>query len=300
VLNRAAATIAIILTVAVAAFLVWTNREGIGHAASRLDGGAAAASPSVSASPEPSPTAPDADATLGMAGQPAPPLFSPAQVNVSVNGSYSWALLDRRTGAISGSANYTTWTNSTESMIKAWISSDYLRRLGNTAPAQSRLDELTQMIRDSDDNAAEDIYDVDGYDDVVQRMITICGLTETSIFDGWWSRTQVSARDAVRLGACVADGRAAGPKWTNWILNEMRQVRGEGRFGIIDWLPAGAAGQTSIKNGWTIVGDDWHLDCLAIVDQYVLAVLTRFPSELGLQYGAGICRNVTTQLQPRG
>jgi hypothetical protein len=292
---RAAVAITVTVMLAVAAFAAWTNRASIGHAASRL-GGPEPTPAESAASPSPSDEGPG----LGMAAQPAPPLLSAGPVDVQVQGFFAWALLDRTTNTITGSPNYASATNSTESMIKAWISSDYLRRLGDVQPSSDRLALLTQMIRDSDDDAAEIIYDLDGDDAVVQRMISICGLTETSIFDGWWSRTQVSARDAVRLGACLADGRAAGPKWTGWILNEMRQVRGEGRFGIVEALPADVAARTSIKNGWTIVGDDWHLTCLAIVDQYVLAVLTRYPAELGLQYGAGVCRDVAAQLQPRG
>jgi hypothetical protein len=295
--TRAAVTVTVVVMFAVAAVVAWTNRESIGHAAGRLGGPAPAPAPADSAaSPSPSDEGPG----LSMAGQPPPPLLSPGPVDVQVQGFFAWALLNRNTNTMTGSPNYTTATNSTESMIKAWISSDYLRRLGDARPPADKLALLTRMIRDSDDNAAEIIYDIDGYNAVVQRMISICGLTETSIYDGWWSRTQVSARDAVRLGACVADGRAAGAKWTGWILGEMRQVRGEGRFGIIEALPPDVAARTSIKNGWTIVGDDWHLSCLAIVDQYVLTVLTRYPSELGLQYGAGVCRNVATQLQPRG
>jgi hypothetical protein len=297
--TRTAVTMVITVAVAAAAFLAWTNRADISQAAGGLGLPVRSAQTgSAAASTSPSPA--DSRPTPAMAGQAAVPLLAPAPVHVSVQGFYSWALMDRDTGTITGSDNFANATNSTESMIKSWISSDYLRRLGDTQPTQDRLDELSRMIRDSDDDAAEDIYRTDGGNAVVQRMISTCGLTETSIFDGWWSRTQVSARDAVRLGACVADGRAAGPRWTGWILNEMRQVRGEGRFGIIEALPSDVVAQTSIKNGWTIVGDQWHLNCMAIVDHYVLAVLTRYPSSLGIQYGAGICRNVTTQLEPRG
>jgi hypothetical protein len=290
-------TFVVMLAVGTAA--AWTNRASIGHAADRLSGPVPAAAESAAA-PNSRPNPSDEGPGLSMAGQPAPPLLTPGPVDVQVQGFFAWALLDRNTNAISGSANVASDTNSTESMIKAWISADYLRQLGNQQPSSDRLALLTQMIRDSDDDAAEIIYDLDGSDAVVQRMISICGLTDTSIVDGWWSRTEVSARDAVRLGACVADGRAAGPKWTAWILSEMRQVRGEGRFGIIDGLPSDLAARTSIKNGWTVVGDDWHIDCLAIVDHYVLAVLTRYPAELGLQYGAGVCRDVAIELQPHG
>jgi hypothetical protein len=227
------------------------------------------------------------------------PVLTPHPVSVTIDGFLSWALMNRQTGTVTGSANHTTETSSTESMIKIWIAADYLRRqaaTGNT-PGQQRLDELTTMIRDSDNQAARDIYQLNGGNDVVNRMISTCGLTDTTLVDGTWSQTQITARDATRLGLCVADGRAAGPTWTPWILTQMRQVRGEGRFGIIDALPADIAGGTAIKNGWTLVDDgDWHIACLAIQDQWILAALTHYDGSHGLAYGASVCANVTRQL----
>jgi hypothetical protein len=221
-----------------------------------------------------------------------------APVSVNSQGFVSWAFLDRRTGQLTTSPNVTA-TNSTESMIKVWITSDYLRReaeAGKTPP-QSRLDELTRMIRDSDDQAAEDIYRLDGTNAVVNRMIDMCDLTDTVIGRPyWWSYTDVSARDAVRLGLCVANGTAAGPKWTDWVLNEMRHVRGDGLFGIKPVLPQDLADQVAIKNGWTIVDGNWHLNCLAVHDDWILAVLNRYPSRLGMKYGADLCGAVTNQL----
>lgn len=289
--NRAATAIAVVTTLAAATVAVWANRTDLGHAAQRLQRPASAGSPTV-------PVVAGTGAPLHVVARPPAPLFRPAAVDVPVQGFMSWALLDRSTGTVTGSPNAATDTNSTELMIKAWIASDYLRRLDDRQPPGYRLDELTRMIRDSDDDAAEDVYDIDGHNAVVQRMIGMCGLTHTSIFSFWWSRTQISAQDAVRLGNCVADGTAAGPRWTDWILSEMRQVRGEGRFGVIDALPADVAARTSIKNGWTLVGNQWHLNCLAVVDHYVLAVLTRYPAALGLSYGAGVCRDVAARLQP--
>jgi hypothetical protein len=188
-------------------------------------------------------------------------------------------------------------------MIKIWIASDYLRQLtaAGEQPTQQRLDELSAMIRDSLDQAAEQIYRLDGADDVVNRMISMCGLTDTTMVDGWWSRTAITARDAVRLGLCVADGRAAGPAWTAWVLGEMRQVRGEGRFGVIDALPTAVAATTAIKNGWTLIeaDGDWHIACLAVQDQRILAVLARYDGSRGLAYGANVCADVTRQLMGR-
>jgi hypothetical protein len=253
----------------------------------------------------------DGRTRLRIAEQPAPPLpaLAAREIDIDPTGFASWALMDRQSGRISGSPNHTTDRNSTESMIKVWLSADYLRLLGTKQPSAQRLAELSRMIRDSDDAAAQDIYQVEGRNAVIRRMITICGLTNSSLFSGWWSKTQVTARDAVRLGACVADGRAAGPTWTPWVLDEMRHVRGTvtqqpagGRWGIIDALPPDVAAQTSIKNGWTLLYSDgrWHLNCLAIHPEWILAVLTRYPASLGKQYGAGICAKVTEQLLTNG
>jgi hypothetical protein len=249
-------------------------------------------------------------ADLRIAYQPAPPPSLTARdVKVNASSFFAWALLDRPSGEMAGSANFTSGTTSTESMIKAWIASDYLRLLGNKQPSTQRLAELSRMIRDSDDAAAQDIYQVDGRNSVIRRLIATCGLTDSSVFNGWWSKTQVTARDAVRLGLCLADGRAAGPKWTQWVLDEMKQVRGSvaqepggGRWGIIDALPAELAANTSIKNGWTLLYEDgkWHLTCLAVHPDWILAVLTRYPAALTKRYGASICKQVTEQLLTAG
>jgi len=233
-------------------------------------------------------------------------------VKVSMDGFAAWALLDRQTGKISGSDNMTA-TSSTESMIKVWLVSDYLRR--DPEPSAERLAEASTAIRDSDDNAAQSLYLAGGGDEVVRRMISMCGLTDTSVArPGWWSYTQMSPRDAVRLGECVKNGTAAGPKWTAWVLKEMTLVRGTtaaedqhetsggGRWGIVDGLPDEIVKQgVAIKNGWTAIWADgnWHVNCLAVADDWVLAVMLRYPTEHGLDYGANVCRTITEQLVRR-
>ena len=246
---------------------------------------------------------------LKIVAQPAPPqpTLTARPVNVSVNGFFGWALMDRHTGNIAGSGNDDSGTNTTESMIKAWLTSDYLRGLGDQQPSQSRLAELSRMIRNSDDNAAQDIYLTDGGNAVIRRLISTCGLQHTSVFNGWWSKTQVTPADAVRMGLCVADGRAAGPKWTPWVLDEMKHVQGTtaaadqpdgGHWGVVDALPPELLKDTSIKNGWTLIYADglWHVNCLAVHPDWILAVMMRYPGHNGLQYGADVCKQVTQQL----
>jgi len=241
----------------------------------------------------------------------------PAEVTVEIEGFLAWAALDRTNREVAASPNATE-TSSTESMIKVWIVADYLRRLAaqGQRPSDDSLRDAQLAIRDSHNGAAERLYAAGGRDAVVHRLIEICGLTETHIpvgGSGWWSRTQMSARDAVRMGECIADGTAAGAEWTDWLLTEMRQVRGStadrdqrpdrgfegGRWGIIDGLPAVVRDQgVAIKNGWTRIGatGSWHLNCLAIHPDWVMAVMMRYPAEYSLDYGAERCASVAAQL----
>lgn len=252
----------------------------------------------------PTPTAPPE-----AAARSAPALtLAPRPVDVRADGFLSWALLDRADGSISGSANIAA-TSSTESVIKIWLVADYLRRATERGqrPSEQRLTQARLAIRDSDDDAAQSLYLAGGGNAVVDRMISRCKLTDSSRYDGWWSRTRISARDAVRLGACVADGTAAGRQWTAWVLTEMTRVRGTtaakdqpagGRWGIIDGLPPEIRQRgVGLKNGWTARSSgEWHVNCLAVTGDWALAVLTRYPVARGLPYGARLCAAVTKQL----
>jgi hypothetical protein len=227
------------------------------------------------------------------------PLLGPRPVAFTSPGFHSWALLNTRTGAMSGSADPAA-TSDTVSMVKAWLAADYLRQaaLRHERPTADRMRELSIMIRDSDNQAAEDTYRRNGATASIQRLIRVCGLTNSSAVPDRWSETRMSARDAARMGACLADGRAAGPVWTKWVLNEMRQVRGDGRFGVVQALPADVAATTAIKNGWLLRDETglWHVNCLAIGEDWVLAVMLRYPGSLGFAHGGTVCRSVTTQL----
>jgi len=228
-----------------------------------------------------------------------PPLLRPRPVAVTQTGYVSWALLDTRTGKISGSPNADA-TSDTVSMVKPWLAADFLRRSARngTKPGSDRLGELSVMIRDSDNQAAENTFRRNGGTPSIQRLIDTCGLTDSSAVPDRWSETRMSARDAARMGACLADGRAAGKQWTRWVLDEMRHVRGDGRFGIVDALPADVSARTAIKNGWLLRDTDnlWHVNCLAVGDKWILAVMMRYAPELGFEHGGEVCGSVTRQL----
>lgn len=261
----------------------------------------------VAATSSPSP-APVPAPEQAPAPAPRPVTLAAGPVSVKADGFLAWALLDRVGGGIAGSSNLAA-TNTTESVIKIWLVADFLRRSAESRrkPPAIRLQQASRAIRDSDDNATESLYRAGGGDAVVDRMISRCRLTETRRSPGSWSKTTFSARDAARLGDCVADGTAAGPQWTKWVLDEMTKVRGTtaaadqpngGRWGIIDGLPEELRKPgVRLKNGWTLRADgQWHVNCLAVADQWSLAVLTRYPGGKGLTHGAKICADVTRQL----
>jgi hypothetical protein len=220
-------------------------------------------------------------------------------VTLSVNGFWSWALLDRHSGQIAGSPTLATRSD-TASAIKIWLAADYLRRADENriTVTTTRQRQISMMIRDSDNNMADFFWKTNGGAPTIQRMIRICGLTESrAVLKGTWSTTEISARDGARMISCVVDGRGAGQRWTAFLVNEMRQVRGPGRFGIVTALAPDTAVRTAIKNGWINRSDGrWHITCLAATDDWALAVQTQYAVALGMGYGANICKQVALQL----
>jgi hypothetical protein len=250
--------------------------------------------PSKTPSGSPSAPTPTPEATT-----PPPLAIRPTTVRLDRVGWWAWAMLDTRTGEIHGSRNM-AGTSTTASLIKAWIAADLLRRSAEAGetPSKLQMDQLTVMIRDSDNNAAQALWGVVGKQRSTERMVEICGLTE-SVPHPNWSLTRLSPRDVARLGACIADGRAAGSKWTKFLLKEMRLVRGVGDFGIRKAFPPAEAKTISIKNGWVVRDNEgnYHVNCLAIGDGWTMGVMTRYPAKLDYTYGAETCEEIARQLR---
>ncbi|MGN9889534.1 hypothetical protein [Micromonospora sp. L31] len=232
---------------------------------------------------------------------PTPPLeplpFADQQIDLDIKGWYAWSVLDTRTGKIIGSENMDE-TSTTASLIKSWIVADYLRKAAEAGqtPSGAKLADATRIIRDSDNTRAEQFYNSIGRSASIKRMVSICKTTDSGpAADGGWSRTNLSPRDTARLGACIKDGRAAGPKWTTWLLNEMRQVRGAGDFGIRKAFPAAERKTIAIKNGWVdrTREQEMHVNCLAIGDNWTMGVMGRYPVGMGYEYGMKNCQKIT-------
>lgn len=212
----------------------------------------------------------------------------------------SWALHNRHTDTVTATGG-NAGTSTTESMIKVAVAAQYLRELEAIprTPDRHEKNMLSKMIRDSDNEAAETLYRRRGGDQMLQKVLAGCDLRASHTTPGWWSQTQMSAADAARLGSCIAAGRLASAEWATWILGEMRSVRGVGLFGIIEARPHDEQDRPlAIKNGWNLRDDGWHVNCLAVADGWTLAVLTRYPAELGIRYGALLCRAVAAAVAP--
>ncbi|MEV4713538.1 serine hydrolase [Micromonospora sp. NPDC049374] len=247
---------------------------------------------SVRPSPSPSPSP-----------EPEPLPFEAKEIDLDIDGWYAWSVLDRRSGEIIGSENMAE-TSTTASLIKAWIVADYLRRTADAGqtPSDAKLSDLTRIIRDSDNTRTEQLYTQIGRSASIKRLLSTCDLTDSKVSsDLGWSRTELSPRDTARLGECIADGTAAGPKWTKWLLSEMRQVRGAGDFGIRKAFPTAEAKKIAIKNGWVdrTREQEMHVNCLAIGDTWTMGVMLQYPINKGYEYGMKNCEKITEALLTR-
>jgi len=223
------------------------------------------------------------------------------EIRISHSGWYSWALMDTRTGELFGPADRDA-VSTTASLIKSWIGADFLRRSADQGrpPSAEETELVETMIRDSDNEAAEELYAANGRDGSIRRLISTCGLHDTTVAaDGGWSGTLLSPADITRLGACIADGRAAGPTWTEYLLEQLRAVRDDGDFGIRKAFPEEQQKAIATKNGWVDREEEqeYHVSCMAIGTGWVVGVMARYEIDKGPEYGAEICRLVGQQLR---
>jgi hypothetical protein len=212
----------------------------------------------------------------------------------------AWSLVDTARDRRVGSANSDTELTNAESSIKAWIAADYLRAAhteGRSVTSSERAD-IAAAVRRSDNAATQRLYKALGGDAILDDLRETCGVDVTTRVAGYWSLTQVSAVDATRIFACVlrtAPGLPGGPE----LLTDLRSVEPDDAFGIKAALPPTAA--VSLKNGWMphSTTGEWNVNCVAAWDDYVLAILTRYPVDRPLAYGADVCRDVTAAVVGR-
>ncbi|MCW2539810.1 MAG: putative secreted protein [Frankiales bacterium] len=160
------------------------------------------------------------------------------------------AVLDTTTGAYYGSAQADTQFP-TESVVKVLIAAKLLA----TGQLTGNTEQLAyQMITQSDDDAADDLWGVADGPSLIAWAESRYGITDLGaapIESGQWGNTKITASGLVRLYAAIKADPVVGP----WLMNAMDHMEDTASDGTDQAF--GLAAQTSdggFKQGWG--GDD--------------------------------------------
>src|SRR5690606_21027956 len=113
--------------------------------------------------------------------------------DLGTQGFLSWAYTDTNTGEVVGSANMTEVTE-TGPMIAVWFGADVLRRAAEEGqePADPVLADIEAMIMEEDLAAAERVVaSLDGVNDSITRLGTMCHLNDLTLGVGSWQDTAI-------------------------------------------------------------------------------------------------------------
>ncbi|WP_072802317.1 serine hydrolase [Rhodococcoides yunnanense] len=196
-----------------------------------------------------------------------------------------FALLDRRTGAYFASGD--TDQVETASVSKLFIADDVLHGadIAQVPVADDDMESLKTMLKSSDDQAANNLWDKYGGNDIIDRVTQRYGLTATSPpWDGLWWNTETTAGDIVAYYTRMIDGAGGlSPASASTIIGLLREstpVATDGyhqHFGIVDGLPSEPV--YAVKQGWMCcIADRWvHLSTgtVGVDNRFVIALISR-------------------------
>ncbi|MUN40502.1 serine hydrolase [Actinomadura sp. NEAU-AAG5] len=114
-----------------------------------------------------------------------------------------------------------------------------------------------QMIRESDNNAADALYAMSGDRSGIGRSNKLIGLTQTTPFRSSWGSSLTSPADQVRLLTTLASpGSPLGAAGRGYVLGLMGSVIREQAWGVSAAARPGE--RVALKNGWTPVHEQGH------------------------------------------
>ncbi|MER6989607.1 hypothetical protein ABT337_23300 [Saccharopolyspora hirsuta] len=145
------------------------------------------------------------------------------------------------------------------SLVKLLIAIDYLEKLdGAEIPAEDRA-LLEPMLRSSNDDAASVFWVRGGQQEIIERMVSKIGLTDTAPppaeQPGVWGYTAVSAADVAKVYQYILD--EAAPEVREFMLTNLHahtKCAGDGfdqSFGI----PSAVDEPGAVKQGWSGFGE---------------------------------------------
>jgi hypothetical protein len=200
----------------------------------------------------------------------------------------SVAVLDRTTHRLLSNGN--DQLVAIASVAKLFIADDLLAQgvVDNRQLSTQDRQALDNMLRSSDDDAAETFWAQRGGEPIISDVAARYGLTSTAPpTDGQWWNTTSSASDLVRYYDTLLDGSGGLSRQRAQIIVDdlagSTAVGADGypqRFGIPDGLPAESV---AVKQGWMCcVGDSWmHLSTgiIGAQQRYVMVIESLQPSE---------------------
>ena len=211
----------------------------------------------------------------------------------------SLALLDRQTGKMVTSGDQAPFPLA--SVVKLFIADDLLMQAAQRKQPLSADDQhlLEGMLRSSDDMAADEFWNRDGGNAVIERVADRYHLASTTVpYDGNWWNTMSTTADLVRYYAMLLDGSGGLPRpQADQMLANLAASSPLGadgypqRFGIPDGL---FAEPVAVKQGWMCCwnGPNWlHLSTGVIGTdrRYVIAIGSMQPVD------DATARNTVTQ-----
>lgn len=225
------------------------------------------------------------------------------QYRASRAGTAEIAIADLSAGVVSGVGDQAPLRSA--SIIKVAVALAALR------DAERNLRELTgseraaldAAIRTSDNDATTYLWNRSGGARGLVETAAAAGLQSTSPDPGGaWGFTLTTARDQAQLLWSLYSGQLVNASHTEVLIGLMRGVAPEQRWGLAAGAPT--TWRPAIKNGWYPDTDEpvWRVHCLAIFDDVALArsfaaaVLTRYPQDLGIEYGKQTCQDVAAHL----
>jgi hypothetical protein len=209
------------------------------------------------------------------------------------------AVLDLRTGAFYGSGAV-DGSFASASLVKLFIATRVLADGHFSEPGVSDL--MWSMITQSDDDAASELYDVVGDEDVIPWVSSRYGITglAPATIPGWWGLTQVTPRAIVSFYAHMINDQAVAP----WLLNAMANVQPNGSDGFYQYfgIPL-VTNSWRIKQGWMCCLENvtrMHSTGIINGDRYAVAMLTEGTTSVYGNFGAQTLTIMAQALLPGG
>src|SRR3954447_266334 len=172
----------------------------------------------------------------------------------------------------------TVWT---ASVVKLEILQALLHKRNGKLSSYERA-EAKKMIENSDNDAAEELWERIGNGPGLDAFSKLAGLTDTrSDPRRRWGRTTTSARDQIKLLQLLeVANKLLSDASRSYVRGLMHNVEGDQRWGSCAHAPSGA--WTMNKNGWSPIADDngyWAVnsDCYvwSKTKRYALVVLDK-------------------------